>query len=426
MTEKTTKESFVDFERGFLIKSSFAAILISVIGLIINIAIQLGTAMYVIPVVAIFIYGWLFFLANSKFNIVITKWIFVVITFVFLNFLWVFNYGSYGPAPYFFILIYTLLIFVFSKMQLRLVTLVLAINIAIFFFLDIYYPGVTENYQTDLNRIVDVYTGLIIYFFIIFGLITNAKNHFIKEYHKAKTSDNLKANFLDNISHEIRTPLNAIVGFSSILSMGGVSDEERKEYVEAINESTDALLKIVTEILDVSQIEAGGTELIPEKISIKDCLSLLKVRYEKLLIEKGKPNIDFVLHLPEKETTIIFDKIRFEQIFEILLSNSMKFTENGVIEVGFEIKYSKYLFWVRDTGTGIKEEFKEQVFKSFTRNEKSTSGRFGGTGIGLFLASAIVRLHKGEIWFKSVYGEGTTFFFSIPRHSKVRKMIMSE
>ena len=426
MGKRVTKDDFIDFERGFLIKSSFAAILISALGLVINIAIQLGSAMYVIPVVAIFIYGGLFILANSKFNIVITKWIFVVITFVFLNLIWIFNYGSYGPAPYFFILIYTLLVFIFSKIQLSLVTLVLVINITFFFILDIKYEGVTENYQTDLNRIIDVYTGLIIYFFIIFGLITNAKNHFIKEYYQAKTSDNLKANFLNNISHEIRTPLNAIVGFSSILSMGDVSDEERQEYVEAINESTDALLKIVTEILDVSQIEAGGTVLNTEKISIKDSLSLLKVRYEKVLMAKGKPHIDFILQFPEKNATIIIDKNRFEQIFEILLSNSVKFTENGVIEVGFEIKFSKYLFWVRDTGTGIEDEFKDQVFKSFTRNEKSTSGKFGGIGIGLFIASAIVRLHKGKIWFESGYGEGTTFFFSIPRYSKVRKMIMPD
>lgn len=412
---KASKGEFVDFERGFLIKISLTSIVISTVGLIINFAIDLGIALYIIPIVSIFVYGLLFFLAKNAKNVIFVKWLFVIITFIFLNLLWFFNYGSHGPAPYFFILIYTLLIFIFSKHQLIIVTIALGVNIGTFFFLDMYYPGITEDYGNETSRIVDIYTGLVIYAFIIFILIINAKNNFIQEYLKAKTSDNVKANFLDNISHEIRTPLNAIVGFSSILSVGGVSDEDREEYVEAIDESTAALLKIVTDILDVSQIEAGGIELHPEKIIINDFLSDVLIKHQKIIRDKGKEHIEFNLQLPEKNADLHIDKHRFGQIFSILLDNAIKFTSEGKIELGYEIKYAKYLFWVKDTGIGIEEEFKDKVFKSFTKNEKSTSGKFGGIGIGLFLARALIELNEGKLWFTSKVGEGTIFYFSIPR-----------
>lgn len=424
-TFRATKGEFVDFERGFLIKISLTSIIISTVGLLINFALGLGIILYIIPIVSIFVYGLLFFLARKTQNVIFVKWLFVVITFIFLNLLWVFNYGSHGPAPYFFILIYTLLIFIFSKNQLIVVTAALGLNIAIFFFLDMYYPGVTEDYGNETNRIVDVYTGLVIYAFIVFILIFNAKNNFINEYLKAKTSDNVKANFLDNISHEIRTPLNAIVGFSSILSAGVVSDEDREEYVGAIDESTAALLKIVTDILDVSQIEAGGIELHHEKIVLNDFLSETQIKHQKILKGKGKEHIEFSLQLPDKNVEIHFDKHRFEQIFSILLDNAIKFTSKGNIELGCEVKYSKFLFWVKDTGIGIEDDFKDKVFKSFTKKEKSTSGKFGGIGIGLFLARALIELNEGKLWFTSKPDKGTIFYFKIPRITSFSKFLTS-
>lgn len=362
-------------------------------------------------------------MAKKTENVIFVKWLFVVITFIFLNLIWLFNYGSHGPALYFFILIYTLLIFIVTKIQLIFVTIVLGLNIGVLFLLDLYFPGITEDYRSNSDRTVNIYIGLVISTVIVFILITNAKNNFINEYLKAKTSDNIKANFLNNISHEIRTPLNAIVGFSSILSIGGVSDEDREEYVEAINDSTEALLKIVSNILDVSQIEAGGIELRPEEIRINEFLSNLQSKHLKILDNKGKQHIEFKIRLPQKNAKIYIDRHRLEQIFSILLDNAIKFTADGNIELGCDIKYSKFLFWVKDTGIGIEEEFKEKVFKSFTRNEKSTSGKFGGIGISLFLARALIELNDGKLWFTSKLGEGTTFYFAIPRSTSFSKFL---
>lgn len=420
---KISNDEFVDFERIFLIKISLTYIILAFVSLLINLALGLEIILSVIPVGSMIVYGWFFYMAKKTENVLFLKWLFVVITFIFLNLIWLFNYGSHGPALYFFILIYTLLIFIFSKNQLIFVTIVLGLNIGVLFLLDLYYPGITEDYRSNSDRTVNIYIGLIISTVIVFILITNAKNNFINEYLKAKTSDNIKANFLNNISHEIRTPLNAIVGFSSILSIGGVSDEDREEYIEAINDSTEALLKIVTDILDVSQIEAGAIELHPEGISIKEFLSNVKTKHEKKLIDKGKEHIEFNVIIPEKNTEIYFDKQRLEQVFAILLDNAIKFTYSGKLEVGCEIKLSKFLFWVKDTGIGIEDEFKDKVFQSFTKKEKSTSGRFGGTGVGLFLARSLIELNDGKLWFTSKLGEGTTFYFAIPRTTSFSKFL---
>lgn len=420
---KISNDEFVDFERIFLIKISLTYIILAFVSLLINLSLGLEIILSVIPVVSIIFYGWFFYMAKKTRNVIFLKWLFVVITFIFLNLIWLFNYGSHGPALFFFILIYTLLIFIFSKKQLIFVTVVLGLNIGVLFLLDLYFPGITEDYRSNSDRTVNIYIGLVISTVIVFILITNAKNNFINEYLKAKTSDNIKANFLNNISHEIRTPLNAIVGFSSILSIGGVSDEDREEYIEAINDSTEALLKIVTNILDVSQIEAGGIELHPEKIRINEFLSNLQAKCLKILNNKGKKHIEFNIRYLEKNAEIFIDRHRFEQIFSILLDNAIKFTAHGNIELGCDIKYSKFLFWVKDTGIGIEEEFKEKVFKSFTRNEKSTSGKFGGIGISLFLARALIELNDGKLWFTSRLGEGTTFYFAIPRSTSFSKFL---
>lgn len=420
---KISNDEFVDFERIFLIKISLTYIILAFVSLLINLSLGLEIILSVIPVGSIIFYGWFFYMAKKTRNVIFLKWLFVVITFIFLNLIWLFNYGSHGPALFFFILIYTLLIFIFSKKQLIFVTVVLGLNIGVLFLLDLYFPGITEDYRSNSDRTVNIYIGLVISTVIVFILITNAKNNFINEYLKAKTSDNIKANFLNNISHEIRTPLNAIVGFSSILSIGGVSDEDREEYIEAINDSTEALLKIVTNILDVSQIEAGGIELHPEKIRINEFLSNLQAKCLKILNNKGKKHIEFNIRYLEKNAEIFIDRHRFEQIFSILLDNAIKFTAHGNIELGCDIKYSKFLFWVKDTGIGIEEEFKEKVFKSFTRNEKSTSGKFGGIGISLFLARALIELNDGKLWFTSRLGEGTTFYFAIPRSTSFSKFL---
>lgn len=420
---KISNDEFVDFERIFLIKISLTYIILAFVSLLINLSLGLEIILSVIPVVSIIFYGWFFYMAKKTRNVIFLKWLFVVITFIFLNLIWLFNYGSHGPALFFFILIYTLLIFIFSKKQLIFVTIVLGLNIGVLFLLDLYFHGITEDYRSNSDRTVNIYIGLVISTVIVFILITNAKNNFINEYLKAKTSDNIKANFLNNISHEIRTPLNAIVGFSSILSIGGVSDEDREEYIEAINDSTEALLKIVTNILDVSQIEAGGIELHPEKIRINEFLSNLQAKCLKILNNKGKKHIEFNIRYLEKNAEIFIDRHRFEQIFSILLDNAIKFTAHGNIELGCDIKYSKFLFWVKDTGIGIEEEFKEKVFKSFTRNEKSTSGKFGGIGISLFLARALIELNDGKLWFTSRLGEGTTFYFAIPRSTSFSKFL---
>ncbi len=415
---KHTDSEFVDFERVFLKKTSLVAVFISFVGLFINLALDFGIALYIIPAISMVVYGLFYFFVGSCRKIIIIKWFFVVITFVFLNLLWFYNYGSNGPAPYFFILIYSLFIFIFSKKQLIVLSVFLVINIAIFFFLDIYFPDLTNKYDNEVSRITDVYTGLIFYTIIVFVLINNAKVNFVKEYHKAKISDNVKTNFLHNISHEIRTPLNAIVGFSTLICDESTNESDKEEYIKSVDYSTQSLLKLVNEIIDASQLEAGSIELFPEKIDINKLLIEFKRKTLDILSEKKKTHLDLKLLLPEKSASINFDKERFEQLFLILLDNAIKFTSRGKIEIGYKETSSKQIFWVSDTGIGIKDEFIDKVFHSFLKHEKSNAELYRGTGIGLFLAKSIVNLNGGTIWLESTFGQGTTAYFSFPKIKK--------
>jgi len=416
--EKKTNSEFVDFERSFLMKTSLVAVLISLIGLFINIALGFGIVLYIIPIIAMIVYALFYFSARITKSITLIKWLFVIVTFIFLNLLWLYNYGSYGPAPYFFILIYSLLIFIFSKKQLSIISVILIINILVFFFLDIYFPELTNNYNNDLARIVDVYTGLIFYSLIVFVLINNAKVNFTKEYHKAKVSDNLKTNFLQNISHEIRTPLNAILGFSSLMGMDNIENSDKEEYIRAIDKSNQSLLKLVNQIIDASQIQAESISLDPQEIDIRTIMDSIYAKHKALLLKEDKSHIDFLLNLPENDGFINIDKERFEQVFSILLDNAIKFTENGRIELGCKIRKTDYLFWVTDTGIGIKGEFQDHIFTFFQKHEENKSGLYRGTGIGLFIAKSLIDLNRGKIWVKSEYGKGTSIYFSLNKPVK--------
>ncbi|MEI7499697.1 MAG: PAS domain S-box protein [Bacteroidota bacterium] len=237
---------------------------------------------------------------------------------------------------------------------------------------------------------------------------------------KAEESDKLKSAFLSNMSHEIRTPMNAILGFSTLLSDTGVSDEERAEFIRIIKERGTDLMRIIDDIIDVAKIESGQI-----KVEIKDCqinvlLANLSVTLNEVKRKTNKTNV--VLNcLPgnmDKEFSILTDGNRLRQIMTNLIENALKFTDEGFVEFGYSLKNvgsdSFIEFFVRDTGIGIPEEMHDIIFERFRQVDDTNTRKYGGTGLGLTISKNLIRLLGGEIRLSSERGKGTTFYVLFP------------
>jgi PAS domain S-box-containing protein len=257
--------------------------------------------------------------------------------------------------------------------------------------------------------------------------ITNNKkfeNDLLEAKEKAEESDRLKTAFLNNISHEVRTPMNAIVGFSEILNTPYITPEDRNQYIEIIVQSSNQLLSIITQIVNMSTIEAGQEKIYKKEINLN---SVFKLLLEQFSSEAARKNISikFYTTLPDNEDRIITDETKLIQIISNLLSNAFKFTKQGLIHFGYLVK-DKYLeFYIKDTGIGIPDEMHEEIFERFRQVETSMAREYGGSGLGLSIAKAYVELLGGNIWLTSKLGAGSIFHFTIP-YNKTDPHIISD
>ena len=230
----------------------------------------------------------------------------------------------------------------------------------------------------------------------------------------------IKSEFLANMSHELRTPLNSILGFSELLRLNydGELNEKQEEYVDYIHSSGKFLLSLINDILDLSKVEAGKIELVPEKISLSDIVNeTLNLINEKAM----KHNIIIKVELDPETDFIEADKMRVKQILFNLLSNAVKFSkeEGGTVTVTAKKAGPMAQISISDTGIGIKEEDMGKLFKEFQQLDSGISRKYEGTGLGLAISKKLVELHGGTITAESKYGEGSTFTFSLPIAAKI-------
>jgi PAS domain S-box-containing protein len=230
---------------------------------------------------------------------------------------------------------------------------------------------------------------------------------------KAEESDRLKTAFLHNISHEIRTPMNAIVGFTSLLESSGLSEETRKQYIDIVYQSSNQLLSIISDIVDISNIETGHTRISPGTVNIN---SVMKNLYDQYSFRAQLEDIDFHVHLglDDDSSTITTDEIKLIQVISNLISNSFKFTKEGSINFGYKVTGDYLQFYVKDSGIGIDKKDQERIFNRFYQVESPSFQKTGGTGLGLSISKAYVELMGGKIWTESKSGEGSTFYFILP------------
>ena len=226
---------------------------------------------------------------------------------------------------------------------------------------------------------------------------------------KAEELDRLKSAFLANMSHEIRTPLNAIVGFSSLLAETD-SRNERQEYIKIVQENNELLLQLISDILDLSKIEAGTFNFVYTNVDVNEtCAEIIKSISMK--VSKG---VELIFEEPFPECYIYTDKNRFTQVISNFINNALKFTQQGSITLGYEqVSHQKIKFYVRDTGMGIPEEKQKSVFERFVKLNTFVQG----TGLGLSICKSIVSQMGGEIGVDSTEGVGSCFWFTHPYHA---------
>jgi signal transduction histidine kinase len=230
---------------------------------------------------------------------------------------------------------------------------------------------------------------------------------------KAEESDRLKTAFLHNVSHEIRTPMNAIIGFSTLLNETVPEESERHQYVDIIYQSSNQLLSIINDIVDIANVESGQVKLNFREMNINSSLRSL---CEQLSYKDSEFRIPVILStgLPDEEANIITDGTKLIQILSNLISNSIKFTRQGQIDFGYVKKDNLLEFFVRDTGIGISSDHFGKIFDRFYQVDRSVSRQYGGTGLGLSICKAYVELLGGKINVVSEPGTGTLFVFTIP------------
>jgi len=232
---------------------------------------------------------------------------------------------------------------------------------------------------------------------------------------KAEESDKLKSSFLANMSHEIRTPMNGIMGFSMMLSDPALPEETRESYVKIVNSSCDQLLHIINDVIDISKIETGQTDLFVSSFSLKDLFDEVISFYTPSAKEKGiRLSIKTTKGKHHDNTGIVADRTKLRQVLDNLLSNAVKFTPSGEIALNWDMTDELIYVEVQDTGIGIPADYKDVIFERFRQVETSFSKNYGGTGLGLSISKAYIEKMGGKINVTSEIGKGSTFSFTIP------------
>lgn len=228
---------------------------------------------------------------------------------------------------------------------------------------------------------------------------------------KAEQATRVKSQFLANMSHEIRTPLNAVIGFMDLLEQSSLSSVQR-EYVQTVQHSSQQLLTIVSDILDVSKIEAGSLMIHPHRYDVIASIQQTLSQFKPLALQKRLPI--FFDHQGFEALEIEADSMRITQILTNLVANALKFTHHGMIVVKLNYHDGQLYLSVQDSGIGISNEQQEKLFKPFSQADGSTSRQYGGTGLGLSISKRLAELMGGDIRLESAVNQGSTFSLSLP------------
>ena len=203
------------------------------------------------------------------------------------------------------------------------------------------------------------------------------------------------------------------MGFTELLIESEPGDKLVKEYKVIIHNSSNQLLSIITNVIELAKIQTGQIEKMSKEFEAE---KLVTTSLEDFLPEIKAKGLDLIKKLPDSDQslTIYSDEDKLKQVIKYLVSNAIKFTKYGFIEVGLSKKGNDCLFYVKDTGIGIKPEYHANIFRYFNQEDSSMNRNYGGLGMGLSISKSYIDLLGGSIWFESESGKGSTFYFTVP------------
>lgn len=274
---------------------------------------------------------------------------------------------------------------------------------------EIYWENATVSPVVDRE-------GNISHFIAIKDEITEQKkliHDLVIAKEKAEESNKLKSAFLANMSHEIRTPLNSIVGFTELFMDDDLSKDQLAEFKRYIIESSDQLLSVVNDVLDISLISTQQLSIFNETFDINTFVTETSVNFTKSISNKGL-KFNIVKSMESGVCQINSDFNKLKQIFEKLFNNAIKYTQEGEITFGYEYIDNSIRLFIKDTGIGIPADRQDLIYESFSQGTNELSRKFGGLGLGLSIAKQICKLLEIDIQFDSSPGEGTTFYVILP------------
>lgn len=246
----------------------------------------------------------------------------------------------------------------------------------------------------------------------------NIQTQLLEAKEKAEDADRMKNAFLLNMSHEIRSPLSTILGFTDLLVSDSISGEQKKDFASIIQSSGKRLLRMIDDIVDMSLINANKLEIKRKIFPVNELMEEMYADFSGYINNKCNPGFTLRLSIPSSEKTVIVfnDDIRLKQIFKSLLKNSLQFTKQGHIELGYELKTpDKITFFVKDTGEGIKDEQLTHLFYNPKNNGEDTYTRkHGETSLGLTVIKRLTELMGGQMWVESELHKGTSVYFTLP------------
>lgn len=243
------------------------------------------------------------------------------------------------------------------------------------------------------------------------------EKNLIKASEKAKESNRLMSVSLASMSHELRTPLNSIIGFSDLLLDDDTTEDEKEMFSRLIQTAGKSLMQLIGDIIDISKIEAGKVTIQKSVFNVNSFLQEIFVAFKQEKKNRDKANIELKLILSDQasDLTIRTDQLRLRQVISNLLTNSLKFIDEGFIEFGYSSVTPEYIqFYVKDTGVGIATLHKDKIFEQYNQDKDTYDRNREGTGLGLAISKSFVDLLGGNIWVDSEKDQGSTFYFTIP------------
>jgi signal transduction histidine kinase len=422
----TGNPKIIGYDNQFLLLCLLMTIIASIAGIIIDPYLELDPILKLITYIGLAFYIGIYILVRRGLAIETAKWLFTISLFIYLDFLWFKNYGSDGPILNIYIIIYAVFLFMWDSRPRLIVAGLFILNTMAMFWFEITHDEILGSYKDVATRLTDVYLGILIYLVLASVLMIYVKRRYIIERQRAQYSDRLKSAFLANMSHEIRTPMNSILGFTQLLERN-ISDEKRALYIKTIHQSGHYLKQLIDDIIDISKIEAGELKIHITEFHLKVLFQEIYFMIKQYQTKLNNFSVKVTYSIDPENLVIFSDQTRIKQIITNLLTNAVKFTEEGLIDFScHRLPSGRVLFEVKDTGIGIKSEDHEEIFKRFRKLDSENGKVYPGTGIGLSITRNLVELLDGSISVWSMPGKGTTFCFELPAKTSVRELSANE